>query len=145
MDAWGPPQADQNVIQQPKQESQQLKPDSPKNEPKVAGFDTNIPVVDDTGMWTPKVEKKDSGQSREQKEKKSSSKKEKQEVFDPFQDDDEDADDGLKLDIPNNLFSPNPDPFMTEESFSPLDWSSPRGTSAQHIGYYNSPDSRLEI
>jgi hypothetical protein len=142
---WGPPEADQNMIQHQTQESQQLKPDPTRNNPKVAGFDTNIPAVDDTGMWTPIVDKKDNGQSREQKEKKTSSKKEKQDVFDPFQDDDEDADDGLKIDIPNNLFSPNPDPFMTEESFSPLDWSSPRGITAQHIGYYNSPDSRLEI
>ncbi|OEU13655.1 hypothetical protein FRACYDRAFT_241999 [Fragilariopsis cylindrus CCMP1102] len=82
----------------------------------------------------------------------------KQDVFDPFAVDDADEEDGLEVEISDNdLFSPDPsDPFATstEESFSPLDtleWSTPRGGSSnndpevQNIGYYTSPDSRVEI
>jgi len=80
--------------------------------------------------------------------------KPKQDVFDPFGDDAEEG--GLTVEISDDLFSSNPDPFMTAESFSPLEWSgSPRESNtkpsnsnphpAQHIGYYNSPDSRFEI
>ena len=82
----------------------------------------------------------------------------KQDVFDPFAVDDADEEDGLEVEISDNdLFSPDPsDPFATstEESFSPLEpleWSTPRGGSSnndpeiQNIGYYTSPDSRVEI
>ena len=78
----------------------------------------------------------------------------KQDVFDPFGTDAEDEG-GLTVEISEDIFSSNPDPFMTAESFSPLDWSgSPRESNtntnkdngrSQHIGYYNSPDSRVEI
>ncbi|MGK3734887.1 MAG: hypothetical protein ACI90V_001726, partial [Bacillariaceae sp.] len=78
----------------------------------------------------------------------------KQDVFDPFAVDDADEEDRSEADISdNNLFSSDPtDPFAgTEESFSPLEWSTPRGGSSnnvpdiQNIGYYTSPDSRVEI
>lgn len=76
--------------------------------------------------------------------------KPKQDVFDPFGIDAEETN-GLTVET-DDLFSSNPDPFMTNESFSPLEWSTPGGSNtntnkdnAQHIGYYNSPDSRVEI
>ena len=76
--------------------------------------------------------------------------KPKQDVFDPFGIDAEETN-GLSVET-DDLFSSNPDPFMTNESFSPLEWSTPGGSNAntnkdnaQHIGYYNSPDSRVEI
>jgi hypothetical protein len=77
----------------------------------------------------------------------------KQDVFDPFGIDAEETG-GLTVEISEDLFSSNPDPFMTEESFSPLEWSTPgdantntskNNAHSQHIGYYNSPDSRVEI
>jgi len=78
----------------------------------------------------------------------------KQDVFDPFGIDAEEETGGLTVEISEDLFSSNPDPFMTEESFSPLEWSTPGDANTntsknnahnQHIGYYNSPDSRVEI
>jgi hypothetical protein len=54
--------------------------------------------------------------------KKSKQKKKKQEVFDPFGGEEE-----LKISNSGDLFSPLPDPFMTEESFSPPSWDTPRG------------------
>jgi len=79
--------------------------------------------------------------------------KPKQDVFDPFGTDAEEEG-GLTVEISDDLFD-NPDPFMTAESFSPLEWSgSPQKSNTrtnndhagpQHIGYYNSPDSRFEI
>ena len=77
----------------------------------------------------------------------------KQAVFDPFGPDAEEER-GLTVDVTDDLFASNSDPFMSQESFSPVEWSgSPRSsnTSArsqhqQHIGYYHtSPDSRVEI
>jgi hypothetical protein len=87
--------------------------------------------------------------------KKAKQQQPKQEVFDPFGIDAEETD-GLTVEISDDLFSSNPDPFMTAESFSPLEWSTPSGSNtnsntnkdnahSQHIGYYNSPDSRVEI
>lgn len=103
-------------------------------EPTAAGFDSNasVTMIQESTTWTP-VDNLDV---------KSRSAKETQDVFDPFGPEN----DELKVDVAAELFSPNPDPFMTEESFSPLEWSTPQGTtSTQHIGYYNSPDSRVEI
>jgi hypothetical protein len=40
----------------------------------------------------------------------------------------------LTIENSSDLFSPLPDPFMTEESFSPPDWNTPRG----QISYHNS-------
>ncbi|VEU37096.1 unnamed protein product [Pseudo-nitzschia multistriata] len=76
----------------------------------------------------------------------------KQEVFDPFGIDGEEAEQ-LKIDTDDDLFSKNPDPFATQESFSPLQWSSETkkeeksfaSSPDEEIGYYNSPNSRLEI
>jgi hypothetical protein len=60
-------------------------------------------------------------------------KKKKQEVFDPFGDEDV-----LKITNSDELFSPHPDPFgMTEESFSPPSWDTPRGRMS-----FGSPRSR---
>lgn len=107
------------------------KPDIPKAEDAaLAAFDSSL--IPQSNTWTPsdnlKVKSRPASDSNN--------------VFDPFSPENDD----LKVDLPAELFSPNPDPFMTEESFSPLEWSTPRGTAnAQHIGYYNSPDSRLEI
>jgi len=77
----------------------------------------------------------------------------KQEVFDPFGIDVKENV-GLTVEITDDLFSSNPDPFTNADSFSPVEWSSPKSsnttsgnmnTDPQHIGYYNSPDSRIEI
>jgi hypothetical protein len=99
--------------------------------------DVGIPVLNNPNTWTGPKQAAD--KNTHHKKNASSATRI---PFDPFHDE---ADDGTKEYIPPQLFSPTRDPFMTEESFSPLDWSSPRGTTAQHIGYYNSPDSRLEI
>jgi len=103
---------------------------------------------------TPEMQKQ---RSRATGSTKKAKKPEKQEVFDPFGIDAEESN-GLTVEISDDLFSPNPDPFMTEESFSPLEWSTKSGgsqinvdsskhnpNSPPHIGYYNSPDSRVEI
>ncbi len=77
----------------------------------------------------------------------------KQDVFDPFGPDAEEEG-GLTVETSNDLFASNSDPFMSQESFSPVEWSgSPRSSNTaarsqhtQHIGYYHtSPDSRVEI
>jgi hypothetical protein len=99
--------------------------------------DVGIPVLDNPNTWN--VTKLTTGNKMDNKKNSCS---DGLVPFDPFHDE---ADDGKKVEKRAELFSPCRDPFMTEESFSPLDWSSPRGTTAQHIGYYNSPDSRLEI
>jgi hypothetical protein len=75
--------------------------------------------------------------------KKPVKKKEDNTVFDPFADDDED---GLILDNPDDFFSPGAaDPFMSAESFSPLNWGTPR--SQQDIQDFNysemSPDFQV--
>ena len=68
--------------------------------------------------------------------KKSKQKKKKQEVFDPFGDEEE-----LKISNSGDLFSPHPDPFgMTEESFSPPSWDTPRGRMS-----FGSPRSRATL
>ncbi|KAG7364210.1 hypothetical protein IV203_037412 [Nitzschia inconspicua] len=97
----------------------------------------SIPVLDNPNTWTPSKET-----HTKMVDDKKNSRHDSNVAFDPFLDE---AEEGNKEVVPAELFSPTPDPFMTEESFSPLDWSSPRGTTAQHIGYYSSPDSRLEI
>eukprot|EP00536_Pseudo-nitzschia_multiseries_P002753 jgi/Psemu1/283939/fgenesh1_pg.38_\ len=78
----------------------------------------------------------------------------KQEVFDPFGIDAEEAE-GLTVEISDDLFSQNPDPFTSEDSFSPLEWSNANNGKKSfvdstpqpqpQIGYYNSPDSKYEI
>jgi hypothetical protein len=100
-----------------------------------SGFDVAIPILAHPHSWTQKDKK-----GKESKQKLQETPIHKV-AFNPFDDDVEAAAAHTEA-----LFSPSPDPFTTEESFSPLDWSSPQGSSAQHIGYYNSPDDyRLEI
>ena len=72
---------------------------------------------------------------------------EKQRVFDPFGIDCEDA---LKAENPNDLFSANPDPFITDDSFSPLEWPTPSGSNnifpnGHHTDFHNLPDSHIEM
>jgi hypothetical protein len=72
--------------------------------------------------------------------KKPRKKKEEKVVFDPFADDDEDV---LILDNPDDFFSPgSADPFMTAESFSPLNWGTPR---SQDISDFNRADISPEF
>jgi hypothetical protein len=102
-------------------------------DPAGSGFDAHVSsVIQESNTWTP----------ADNLDMTSRPAKDKHDVFDPFSPEI----DELKVEVSSELFSPNPDPFMTEESFSPVEWSTPRGaTNAQHIGYYNSPDSRVEI
>ena len=75
------------------------------------------------------------------KSRKSRSKRPK-EVFDPFG-----GADDLRITDSSDLFSPLPDPFMTEESFSPPVWDSPRGRDTVQHHDDSSPewDSQAEI
>jgi hypothetical protein len=66
--------------------------------------------------------------------KRSKQKKKKQEVFDPFGGEEE-----LRISNSGDLFSPLLDPFaMTEESFSPPSWDTPRGRMS-----FGSPGTEL--
>ena len=89
------------------------------------------PVTPSSRAWSSQNKFNTPRSSRENERKKSrgSCVKAKEDVFDPFGDNDE-----LKIENCDDLFSPLPDPFMTEESFSPPDWNTPRG----QINYYDS-------
>lgn len=90
----------------------------------------NFPVQTDSSQVAgfDKDEKAFSWHEKEVAGKKSAGKKRsKKEVFDPFAEDDE-----LKVENPESFFSPTQDAFMTEESFSPLDWGTPRAIRYEH-------------
>jgi len=86
-----------------------------------------------SGAWVAQGQFISSITSREFKEHKKSrgsGVKAKRDIFDPFGDTDD-----LKIVNSGNIFAPLPDPFpLTEETFSPTDWTTPCG----QIGYYNS-------
>ncbi|KAL3925512.1 MAG: hypothetical protein SGILL_000354 [Bacillariaceae sp.] len=119
-------------------------PSKPPKAKESSGLEAPIPVLNNPNSWIPKDKK---GKTNSTKRKPEDAKV----AFNPFDDDTEEANRGENDN--DALFSPNPDPFATEESFSPVNWSSPspNGTTTGpqqqqgHIGYYNSPDSRLEI
>jgi hypothetical protein len=101
----------------------------------VAGFSTNEPATPNSSAWAAQKRFASSGSAKgsaretiKHRSKRSGSKK-KKEVFDPFGDTE-----GLKISNSDDLFSPLRDPFMTEESFSPPDWTTPRG----NMSYYSS-------
>jgi hypothetical protein len=97
----------------------------------VAGFSTNGPATPNSSAWVAQNGFASSGSAKEtikHRSRRSGSKK-KKDVFDPFGDTE-----GLKISNSDDLFSPLPDPFMTEESFSPPDWTTPHG----NISYYSS-------
>jgi hypothetical protein len=142
------------------------KPNTPPPQKAVTDHQVEINAPVDfrnpSAVWSPPVENNNKYKQsfctpEKQRIEKDSWKQEtktKQDVFDPFAVDDADEEDGLEVEISDNdLFSPDPsDPFAgTEESFSPLEWSTPHGGSSnndsdiQNIGYYTSPDSRVEI
>jgi hypothetical protein len=99
---------------------------SPTKSPKrgVEGYIPSEPVTPNARAWDTQDQFATSNFSQEVKGKKSkrSGSKKKKDTFDPFGDTDD-----LKISDSDNLFSPTPDPFMTEESFSPPDWTTPRG------------------
>jgi hypothetical protein len=74
------------------------------------------------------------------KSRSKSKKKRVKDVFDPFADSDD-----VQIDDASALFSPLPDPYMTEESFSPPVWDTPRGRTTQPYASADWSQTQAEI